>query len=128
MKWMSVFLLALMYVIIGPLLFFIESKWMPGFNVAEVVSCIWGMGVVFFIFSWAELMLTERYRRTQPGALTGLYLAFKGLRFFLAFMAVVVYGVLGGSSILLFSINIVVFYLATMVFMTIQTVRGEQKQ
>ncbi len=128
MKWKPVLLLALMYVVLGPLLFFVESQWVSGLPVRSVACGIWGMAVAFFVFSCAEMALTERYRRTQPGALTGLYVACKGLRFVLSVSAVVAYGILGAGGMLLFSVNIMMFYLATMLFMTVYTVRGEKKQ
>lgn len=128
MKWKPLLCLALMYVVLGPVLFLVENRWVSGFDARSVVLGIWGMAIAFFFFSSIEIWLTERYRRTQPGALTGLYVAFKGLRFLLSVLAVVAYGISGADGMLLFSVNIIMFYLATMLFMTVHTVRGEKKQ
>lgn len=120
--------LSLTYFLVGPLLFWIEHQTMAELNVQHAWVQIVSIATAFWFFTLLELYVTAQQRAQRPQSLTGVYVAFKGARFLLSVMALLAYGVLGGAFILVFSINLIAFYLITMLFTTACYVRDEKKK
>lgn len=120
-------ILSALYLLVGPALMLMERQFSPDSEVVVIAYQIIGIATGFWAFTFAELKMTALWREQKGNSLVGTYIAFKGARFLLTAMALFAYGFLGGASLLLFGINLIVFFLLTMVFTTLHHLKEEKK-
>lgn len=121
-------ILSLIYLHAGPMLFLAEQKMADNLSMRSTLVQIVGIATAFWLFTLLEMTMTARVRAQRPQSLTGVYVGFKGARFLLSVIALLAYGVLGGEQILVFSINLIAFYLITMFYTTVCYMRDEKKK
>ena len=109
-------LLALIYVVLGPLALLLDSLFAERSAVVQLALPITVVAVVFLAVSMLSLALTERAAKVQTGAMT-LYLIDNIVRLLAAVVMVVVYGLSGREGIVFFTIDLLLFYVATLAFM-----------
>lgn len=84
-------------------------------------------GLYFLIYDLTAMYLYEVLTKQAPKIITGFYLAAKSLRLFIAIVIIVLYGALEGPHVVAFAVNFFVFYMVTLIFITIHFVRNEKK-
>ncbi|GEM_PF-4595639 len=122
----NITILALLYIILGPAIFWIEAQFMDPSLRGITALAIVIMAVCFFAYSLMEMFLLKRFRETQPESVITLGMTFKGFRLLFTIAAVLVKAFSGGDDTKFFCINLFLFYLATMLFMTIINVKYEK--
>lgn len=125
LKPMSV--LSLVYLFLGGLLLLIETKVVTGMDIFGCAVQILIIAIAFWIYTLAELYVIATTRDSRPKALPGMLIAFKGGRLLLSFLAIILYGVLGGEGIVVLSINLILFYMITMFYNSVLLLKEETK-
>ena len=118
--------LALVYCIIGPILLFIERSW-EGTEALHQALPITLLAVFFFIYSFLSLALFHRLLSKNSKALTSYYLAGKTLRLLLSIIIITGYGILIREGLLIFAINLFIYYIVTAIFSSIYCIKEENK-
>ena len=119
-------LLGLLYILLGPAAFFIENMFLPSdLRVVTALSIVI-MAVCFFAYSLLEIFMLKHFRETQPESVITLGMTFKGFRMLFTIGAVLVKAFSGAEDSTYFCVNVFLFYLVTMIFMTILNVKYEK--
>lgn len=119
-------LLALLFSAVGPLLLFIEQH-VAGREALRQALPIALLASFFFAYSFCSLLIFRRLIDRKGKVAPAYYMADKMLRLLLCALLLVVYGIFIRQDLLLFSVNLFVFYLTTMVFTNIYCIREEKK-
>lgn len=119
--------LFIIYLLLGGLLLLIEPKVLADLDMLSCAVQIFYIGIVFWVYTLIELYVIANVRKNQPKVLPGLLIGFKGGRLLLSFFAIILFGILEGNSVVVFSINLVLFYIVTMFYNSILLLREENK-
>lgn len=120
-------LLALTYCLLGPLLLFVESRTSFGREAFVQAFPMAVLSSLYFIYTYVSLWVFHRLYATRGHIPPYFYMASKTLRLLLSIVLLIVYGVWIHQGILLFAVNLFVYYLATMTFTNIYCLRQEKK-
>ena len=118
-KYVSI--LTIVYVLLGPLLLFVENK-MFGNEALRQAFPITVVAAIYFAYTLAVVSLLGRASRSGHTPL-GLFLLDNVVRFFMTCIILVVYAFINRSGLMLFGINLLAYYLATLVVVSCFTVR-----
>ncbi len=118
--------LALIFVLLCPLLLYTETRLTDTQPVviARGLICI---AILFFTLTMGEIFLVGYFRNHNPRSLTGIYLATKGVRFIVTLLAILLYGVAQFPGVIVFTSNIFICFIVTLVFTTILHMKEESK-
>lgn len=116
-----IIILAITYVLLGPLLLYVESRIFGSVALHQALP-ITVIAVIYFAYSKVVMSLIERGGRSGRQPL-GLFLLDNVVRFFMTCIILVVYGFVNRDGIVHFGINLLVYYLATLIIVTCFTVR-----
>lgn len=122
----QIFVLSLIFLLVGPLLLLVEMKVADGLGVFDCAIQILLIATAYWAFTLFELYVISHVRKNQPNALPGVFIGFKGGRLLLSFLAVVLYGVFEGENLIIFCINLLSFYLITMFYNSILLLKEEK--
>lgn len=92
-------------------------------DMAVVTSGLVGIGTGFFVLTAGEMFLADYMRRRNPEFLVSALIGAKSVRLLLTLFAVAAYGFLGAPEFLPFALNIVVFYVAALIYTTVFNMR-----
>lgn len=118
--------MALVFCVVGPLSLFIEQQ-VVGRDALHQALPIALLASFFFTYSFCSLLVFQRLISNKGKVAPAYYMADKMLRLLLCAILLVIYGCLKRPDIILFSVNLFVFYLTTMVFTNIYCIREEKK-
>ena len=118
-KYVSV--LTVVYLLLGPLLLFVDNK-MFGSEALLQAFPITVVAVAYFAYTLAAMSLVGKSARSGQTPL-GMFLLDNVVRFFMTCIILVVYAFINRSGLVLFGINLLAYYLATLVVVTCFTVR-----
>lgn len=84
-----------------------------------------GLAVVFFLMDGLTLMLSNKMLRKQSKHMVGFYLVAKVLRFMISVAVIFLYLIAGGDHAMMFVIQLLLFYLVTLLFTNASLVKSE---
>lgn len=84
-----------------------------------------GLAVVFFLMDGLTLMLSNKMLRKQSKHMVGFYLVAKVLRFMISVAVIFLYLIAGGDHAMMFVIQLLLFYLVTLLFTNASLVKNE---
>ncbi len=112
------------YCILGPLLLFTESK-LYGSDAMRQALPITLLAIFFFAYNLASLAIFRKLLYSGSKSITIFYLTSKLMRLLLCMVIFIGYGILVRSSLLLFAVNLVVFYIVSILTNSIYCIREE---
>lgn len=84
-----------------------------------------GLAVVFFLMDGLTLVLSNKMLRKQSKHMVGFYLVAKVLRFMISAAVIFLYLIAGGDHAMMFVIQLLLFYLVTLLFTNASLVKSE---
>ena len=126
MRFKTILALSLTFLVVAPLVFFLEVL-IINVNPLHTARSIIGVYTLFYTLALGELYVIKHFRRVKPGALTGVYMASKGIRFFVTIALIVFYGILKGPEFIAFTFNVFICFIVTLVLTTVLHVKEENK-
>lgn len=84
-----------------------------------------GLAVVFFLMDGLTLVLSNKMLRKQSNHMVGFYLVAKVLRFMISVAVIFLYLIAGGDHAMMFVIQLLLFYLVTLLFTNASLVKSE---
>lgn len=84
-----------------------------------------GLAVVFFLMDGLTLVLSNKMLRKQSKHMVGFYLVAKVLRFMISVVVIFLYLIAGGDHAMMFVIQLLLFYLVTLLFTNASLVKSE---
>lgn len=84
-----------------------------------------GLAVVFFLMDGLTLMLSNKMLHKQSKHMVGFYLVAKVLRFMISVAVIFLYLIAGGDHAMMFVIQLLLFYLVTLLFTNASLVKSE---
>lgn len=84
-----------------------------------------GLAVVFFLMDGQTLVLSNKMLRKQSKHMVGFYLVAKVLRFMISVAVIFLYLIAGGDHAMMFVIQLLLFYLVTLLFTNASLVKSE---
>lgn len=84
-----------------------------------------GLAVVFFLMDGLTLMLSNKMLHKQSKYMVGFYLVAKVLRFMISVAVIFLYLIAGGDHAMMFVIQLLLFYLVTLLFTNASLVKSE---
>lgn len=84
-----------------------------------------GLAVVFFLMDGLTLMLSNKMLRKQSKHMVGFYLVAKVLRFMISVAVIFLYLIAVGDHAMMFVIQLLLFYLVTLLFTNASLVKSE---
>lgn len=84
-----------------------------------------GLAVVFFLMDGLTLVLSNKMLRKQSKHMVGFYLVAKVLRFMISVAVIFLYLIAGGDHAMMFVIQLLLFYLVTLLFTNASLVKSE---
>lgn len=84
-----------------------------------------GLAVVFFLMDGLTLVLSNKMLRKQFKHMVGFYLVAKVLRFMISVAVIFLYLIAGGDHAMMFVIQLLLFYLVTLLFTNASLVKSE---
>ena len=84
-----------------------------------------GLAVVFFLMDGLILVLSNKMLRKQSKHMVGFYLVAKVLRFMISVAVIFLYLIAGGDHAMMFVIQLLLFYLVTLLFTNASLVKSE---
>ena len=119
-------LLTLIYLLLGPLLLWIEVA-VAGNAAVRQAAPITVIAVVFFAYHLLWFSVLERLRSKGSKRLTQALLAGSVVRMLLALLLVVGYCFIMKEGHLLFAINLMAYYVVTLVATSLVAIKSERK-
>lgn len=113
----QLFRLILIYITLGIIAGIVESNVTQG-DMAVIQNGLVGIAHGFALFTFGELFLTEYIRRKHADYLLSMIIGAKSLRFLITLFTIVVYGIMKAPEFVIFTINICLFYIVTLVYIT----------
>lgn len=118
------FVLAVVYCILGPLLLFTEGK-LLGQTANQQALPITVLAVCFFIYSMLVMTISARLRADNSKRMTGFYLINNVARLLMSVLILLVYAMFVKQNLLVFTVNLFVFYIVTVVSNSLYSIRNE---
>lgn len=118
--------LAIIYCILGPLLCIVEGK-LLNLNAASQVIPVIVIAACFFAYSLLIVTLFSKLYAARRKNITGYYLLNNVARICLCVVLLVVYAVTIRQELILFTVNLFIFYLTTAVYISRYCIREETK-
>lgn len=84
-----------------------------------------GLAVVFFLMDGLTLVLSNKMLHKQFKHMVGFYLVAKVLRFMISVAVIFLYLIAGGDHAMMFVIQLLLFYLVTLLFTNASLVKSE---
>lgn len=84
-----------------------------------------GLAVVFFLMDGLTLVLSHKMLHKQSKHMVGFYLVAKALRFMISVAVIFLYLIAGGDHAMMFVIQLLLFYLVTLLFTNASLVKSE---
>lgn len=84
-----------------------------------------GLAVVFFLMDGLTLVLSNKMLRKQSKHMVGFYLVAKVLRFMISVAVIFLYLIAVGDHAMMFVIQLLLFYLVTLLFTNASLVKSE---
>lgn len=84
-----------------------------------------GLAVVFFLMDGLTLVLSNKMLHKQSKYMVGFYLVAKVLRFMISVAVIFLYLIAGGDHAMMFVIQLLLFYLVTLLFTNASLVKSE---
>lgn len=122
----TLLLLALIFCLLGPALLLVEYHAQGPVAFGQMLPISF-LAMFFFAYSMASMRILKYLMRRQPKQIVGFYLISKVFQLLLCMLIFIVYALFVKTNLHAFAINLVVFYMATLVFMTVYNVRMEHK-
>lgn len=113
----QLFRLILVYTTLGVITGIVESNVTQG-DSSVIQHGIIGIAHGFMLFTFGELLLTEYIRQRHADYLLSIIIGAKSLRFLLTLFSIIVYGIIKGPEFVVFTINVCLFYIATLIYIT----------
>lgn len=88
-------------------------------DVSVIQKGIIGIATGFLFFTTGELLSTDYVRRVHPDYLLTIVIGTKSLRFLITLLAIIIYGMTKTPGLIMFSINICLFYIVSLTYTTI---------
>lgn len=107
-----------------PVLFFVEHLYWSEEAIGQVGPIIL-TAIIFFAIHTLDVFITEWMHRTESPAIASYYLLMKGVRMFVLIALFIIYAVVCGKNLPLFSANLVVLFFITIAFSTIYYLKVE---
>lgn len=108
-------LYGLILCLLGPILFLLEVH-LKGPQAQQQLAPITLVGILFFVLTALEISAGAWLHKTNSKAITGYYLIMKVVRLLVIAMIIIIYGLLGCQNVLLFAINVIVFFFVTLIY------------
>lgn len=118
-------LYALILCIACPALYIIEHLYWPQ-EALQQVGPITLTAIVFFAITALDIYITAWMHRKNSRSIASYYLLMKAVRMCILIVLFVIYALISGKSILLFSANLVTLFFITLVFSTIHYIKVEE--
>lgn len=121
----NIAIIGLVLLILGPILFFVEGIFCleeSGLNAVKIAV----IGVVFFAYTLLSLFVHQHLLLGRSNLLISYYLLDKILRLFVAIALLIAYKFYVEKGLVLFAINLFVYYLTTALLTTIYSIKTEK--
>lgn len=119
----NIVILAIVEVVMVILIAVLTKAFFPSDAVSILVTI--GLGAFFFLIDGLILFLSNKMLRQQSKHMISFYLVTKVLRFMLSVAIVFLYLIAGGNHAMMFVIQLLLFYLVTLLFTNASLVKGE---
>lgn len=100
---------------LGPILFLLEVH-LKGPQAQQQLAPITLVSIMFFVLTALEISAGAWLHKTNSKAITGYYLLMKVVRLLVIAMIIIIYGLLGCQNVLLFAVNVIVFFFVTLIY------------
>lgn len=100
---------------------------MSGLNLKVILVQILCVATAFWSFTLVEFYMTDSIDRKNDSKIASFYFLFKGARFILVLFALLICKIVGVSDLFLLVVNVIAFYIVTLIFVTIIFVKKESK-
>lgn len=121
----AIALLALIYCLLGPILYGMEIL-ISGSEARMQALPISALAVFYFAYSYVAIQIHKSLLVRNPKRLPVYYLAIKMIRLILSLFILVLYGLLHKEGIIMFAANLLVYYIATVVYMSFYIISKEK--
>ena len=101
--------------VLGPILFLLEVH-LKGPQAQQQLAPITLVSIMFFVLTALEISAGAWLHKTNSKAITGYYLLMKVVRLLVIAMIIIIYGLLGCQNVLLFAVNVIVFFFVTLIY------------
>ena len=118
----AIALLALIYCLLGPILYGMEIL-ISGSEARMQALPIAALAVFYFAYSYVAIQIHKSLLVRNPKRLPVYYLAIKMI---LSLFILVLYGLLHKEGIIMFAANLLVYYIATVVYMSFYIISKEK--
>ena len=119
-------ILAIIFFIVGPLLLLIEKSFIT-IEASQQAIPIGVIACIYFFAAIIDLSISERLRRTESKMLMGFHLLMNVIRLLISVLIIIVYAIFIKQNLMVFVINVSVFYLLTMAYCTSVHLRSEKE-
>ncbi|QFQ11834.1 hypothetical protein C7Y71_001690 [Pseudoprevotella muciniphila] len=119
-------ILAIIFFIAGPLLLLIEKSFIT-IEASQQALPIAIIACIYFFAAMTDICICEKLRRTDSKMLMGFHLLMNVLRLLLSALIIIVYAIFIKQNLMVFVINVSVFYLLTMAFCTAKHLNAEKE-
>ena len=118
----AIALLALIYCLLGPILYGMEIL-ISGSEARMQALPIAALAVFYFAYSYVAIQIHKSLLVRNPKRLPVYYLAIKMI---ISLFILVLYGLLHKEGIIMFAANLLVYYIATVVYMSFYIISKEK--
>ena len=122
----SAAILAIIFFIVCPLLLLIEKSFIT-IEASQQALPIAVIACIYFFTALIDISVCQRLRRTDSKMLMGFHLLMNVLRLLLSALIIIVYAIFIKQNLMVFVINVSVFYLLTMAFCTAKHLKAEKE-
>lgn len=119
-------ILALIYCCLGPILLLVESQF-ASVQPMRQAAAITFLAIFFFSYSMLSLTVFTRLMNRKSKLMTSYYLADKMIRLIACILIIVVYGLLVKTDMLIFTLNLFVYFVTTVVYTSYYCIKEEHK-
>lgn len=122
----TLLVLALTFFVLGPALLLVEYYIQGPVAFGQLLPISF-LAMFFFAYSMASIRILKYLIQEQPKQIVGFYLISKVFQLLLCVLIFIVYAIFVKTNLHAFAINLLAFYITTLIFMTIYNVRIEHK-
>lgn len=115
-----------MLCLLGPVLLVIEERIVPGASGQALPIAL--TAICFFAYSSLSVVLLHHLQRHHTPLLLSYYLGERLVRLVISLAAIVAYILAGRPDILLFAVNLMVYYLVSMVLTSAFQIQTEKRK
>lgn len=122
-SWKNIAILGIVEVFLVIIMMIVTNTFFPQYAISPYLTM--GLAIFFFLIDGLTLLFSNRLLLHKSKRMVGFYLVAKVLRFMFSVAIVFLYLMAGGNHAIMFVIQLLLFYLVTLLFTNVSLVRSE---